>query len=65
MELYFQRGMEPAEVARLMNISVKTVYSKKNKIRNRLVAMAQAGPARSAGGLISGCSARPSGRLAC
>lgn len=42
MELYFQRGMEPAEVARLMNISVKTVYSKKNKIRNRLAAMAQA-----------------------
>jgi RNA polymerase sigma-70 factor, ECF subfamily len=41
MELYFARGMEPAEVARLMNISVKTVYSKKNKIRNRLVAMAQ------------------------
>ncbi len=42
MELYFARGMAPTEVARLMNISVKTVYSKKNKIRNRLVALAHA-----------------------
>ena len=41
MELYFRRGLEPAEIARLMNISVKTVYSKKNKIRNRLFAIAQ------------------------
>jgi RNA polymerase sigma-70 factor, ECF subfamily len=42
MELYFQRGMEPTEVARLMKISVKTVYSKKNKICHRLVAIARA-----------------------
>jgi RNA polymerase sigma-70 factor (ECF subfamily) len=42
MELYFARGMAPTEVARLMKISVKTVYSKKNKIRNRLVALAHA-----------------------
>ncbi len=42
MELYFGRGMAPAEIARHMNISVKTVYSKKNKIRNRLVALAHA-----------------------
>jgi RNA polymerase sigma-70 factor, ECF subfamily len=41
MELYFARGMAPTEVARLMNISVKTVYSKKNKIRNRLVALSR------------------------
>lgn len=42
MELYFGRGMSPAEVARRMKISVKTVYSKKNKIRKRLIAIAQA-----------------------
>ena len=41
MELYYGRGMTPAEVARRMNISVKTVYSKKHKIRNRMVAMAE------------------------
>jgi RNA polymerase sigma-70 factor, ECF subfamily len=40
VELYFARGMAPGDVARMMNISVKTVYSKKNKIRNRLVALA-------------------------
>lgn len=41
MELYFGRGLSPAEVAQVMEISVKTVYSKKHKIQNRLVAMAQ------------------------
>jgi RNA polymerase sigma-70 factor (ECF subfamily) len=40
LELYYGRGMKPSEVARIMKISVKTVYSKKNKIRNKLVAMA-------------------------
>lgn len=45
MELYFGRGLKPCEVARAMNISVKTVYSKKNKIRNRLVALAHQIPA--------------------
>lgn len=39
MELYFSQGMSPAEVAQRMEISVKTVYSKKNKIRKRLLAM--------------------------
>ena len=39
MELYFNQGMSPAEVAQRMEISVKTVYSKKNKIRKRLLAM--------------------------
>jgi RNA polymerase sigma-70 factor (ECF subfamily) len=42
MELYFGRGMTPMEVARQMNISIKTVYSKKNKIRKRLIDLAQA-----------------------
>jgi RNA polymerase sigma-70 factor (ECF subfamily) len=40
IELYFGRGLSPAEVARQMNISVKTVYSKKHKIQNRLAEMA-------------------------
>jgi RNA polymerase sigma-70 factor (ECF subfamily) len=44
LELYYGRGLKPSEVARVMKISVKTVYSKKNKIRNKLVAMAQAAP---------------------
>ena len=41
IELYFGRGLTPSEVAQVMNISVKTVYSKKHKIQNRLVALAQ------------------------
>jgi len=41
LELYYGYGLQPSEVARAMNISVKTVYSKKNKIRNRLVELAQ------------------------
>jgi RNA polymerase sigma-70 factor (ECF subfamily) len=34
--LYFGEGMDPLDIARTMNISVKTVYSKKHKIRSRL-----------------------------
>jgi RNA polymerase sigma-70 factor, ECF subfamily len=34
--LYFGEGMEPTEIARTMNISVKTVYSKRHKIQSRL-----------------------------
>jgi RNA polymerase sigma-70 factor (ECF subfamily) len=34
--LYFHRGLAPDVVAAAMNISVKTVYSKKHKIRSRL-----------------------------
>ncbi|MCC6748597.1 MAG: sigma-70 family RNA polymerase sigma factor [Deltaproteobacteria bacterium] len=41
VELYFASGLGPLEVARAMNISIKTVYSKKNKIRKRLLALAQ------------------------
>ncbi len=37
--LYFGEGMEPAEIARTMKISVKTVYSKKHKIQSRLGAL--------------------------
>lgn len=36
MELYFGEGMEPEQIAEVMNISVKTVYSKKHKIQSRL-----------------------------
>ena len=35
-ELYFVEGLEPEAVARAMNISVKTVYSKRHKIQARL-----------------------------
>ena len=37
--LYFRDGLEPEEVAARMGISVKTVYTKKHKIRARLEAM--------------------------
>jgi RNA polymerase sigma-70 factor (ECF subfamily) len=39
--LYFDQGLEPEEVAQRMRISVKTVYSKKHKIRTRLEQMLQ------------------------
>jgi RNA polymerase sigma-70 factor (ECF subfamily) len=34
--LYFGEGMDPQAIATMMNISVKTVYSKKHKIQSRL-----------------------------
>ncbi len=37
LELYYQRGLEADEVAAEMQISLKTVYSKKHKIRAHLV----------------------------
>ncbi len=37
--LYFGEGLDAVEVARRMNISIKTVYSKKHKIRARLEAI--------------------------
>ena len=40
--LYFAEGMDPVEIAAKMNISVKTVYSKKHKIQARLEALAEA-----------------------
>lgn len=36
VELYFGEHAEPAEIARRMNINVKTVYSKKHKIRSHV-----------------------------
>jgi len=36
VELYFGEGLEPEQIAERMNISVKTVYSKKHKIQSRL-----------------------------
>jgi RNA polymerase sigma-70 factor, ECF subfamily len=45
VELYYGRGLLPEEVAAEMRISVKTVYSKKNKLRNKLEAIAGSDPA--------------------
>lgn len=42
LELYLGDELAPEEVAARMNISVKTVYSKKHKIRARLEAMVAA-----------------------
>ena len=36
VRLYYMDGLSPEEVAEEMQISVKTVYSKKHKIRSRL-----------------------------
>lgn len=36
VRLYYMKGMEPEQIAEHMDISVKTVYSKKHKIRCRL-----------------------------
>ncbi len=36
IQLYFGQGLEPEVVAERMGISVKTVYSKKHKIRSKL-----------------------------
>lgn len=39
VELYFGEGLKPEEVAIRMQISVKTVYSKKHKIQSKLEAL--------------------------
>ncbi len=36
VELYFGRGMSPEDIAHRMNISIKTVYTKRHKISARL-----------------------------
>jgi RNA polymerase sigma-70 factor (ECF subfamily) len=43
VELYYVGGLLPEEVAAAMGISVKTVYSKKNKLRTKLLALAENG----------------------
>jgi RNA polymerase sigma-70 factor, ECF subfamily len=39
VDLYFAQGMDPEDIAKIMNISVKTVYTKRHKITARLEAM--------------------------
>jgi RNA polymerase sigma-70 factor (ECF subfamily) len=39
IKLYYGEGLEPEQIADAMQISVKTVYSKKHKIRSRLQAL--------------------------
>src|SRR5439155_13513443 len=43
--LYFGEELEPTEIATRMNISVKTVYSKKHKIQSRLESVLTRGAA--------------------
>lgn len=38
--LYYDQALEPEQIAEIMRISVKTVYTKKHKIRAKLVALA-------------------------
>ncbi|MFO0551781.1 MAG: sigma-70 family RNA polymerase sigma factor [Polyangiaceae bacterium] len=42
VELYFGEGLEPEQIAERMNISIKTVYSKKHKIQSRLESLLSA-----------------------
>jgi RNA polymerase sigma-70 factor (ECF subfamily) len=37
--LYFREGLEPETIADRMNISTKTVYTKKHKIQNKLMSL--------------------------
>jgi RNA polymerase sigma-70 factor (ECF subfamily) len=39
ISLYYGEGLQPEQVAERMEISIKTVYSKKHKIRSRLEAL--------------------------
>ncbi len=48
VELYYGEGLDPEEVAVTMGISVKTVYSKKNKLRNKLISLRERAPRRAA-----------------
>ena len=41
VEMYYARGMEPEEIASEMKISIKTVYSKKNKVRSKLESLSK------------------------
>ncbi len=36
LELYYEKELEPEEIAKVMGISVNTVYSRKNKVREKL-----------------------------
>jgi RNA polymerase sigma-70 factor (ECF subfamily) len=47
--LYFGEELDPTEIATRMNISVKTVYSKKHKIQSRLESVLTTGTASPAG----------------
>lgn len=39
-DLCYREGLEPEEIARELRVSIGTVYAKKNKIQNRLAALA-------------------------
>jgi RNA polymerase sigma-70 factor (ECF subfamily) len=41
MELYYKKELSPEEIARIMNVSVGTVYSKKNRIREKILKILQ------------------------
>ncbi len=36
MELFYEKELPPEEIARIMNVSTNTVYSKKNRVREKL-----------------------------
>ena len=56
VELYYQKGMEADEIAAEMQISLKTVYSKKHKIRAHLVrVLGQLGGDSPIGDLATAC----------
>ena len=56
VELYYQKGLDAEEIASTMQISLKTVYSKKHKIRAHLVrCLSQLGVESPIGDLAAAC----------
>jgi RNA polymerase sigma-70 factor (ECF subfamily) len=43
LRLYFAERMDPADIARSLNISIKTVYTKRHKIQCRLESVLPSG----------------------
>jgi RNA polymerase sigma-70 factor (ECF subfamily) len=36
MELFYEKELPPEEIAGIMNVSVNTIYSKKNRVREKI-----------------------------
>jgi RNA polymerase sigma factor (sigma-70 family) len=36
MKLFYEKGLPPEEIATILNVTVNTVYSKKNRVREKI-----------------------------
>lgn len=41
LKLYYEKELPPEEIAEILNLTVSTVYSKKNRIREKLTKIAK------------------------